>query len=165
MKSSNLFFLLILFLLMSSGYSLTHVHATSLYVDQSEIINNASLSVSEELGGTRFLTGPNTGDPLEIAFAYIEQNKRSLGFSGSDLDDLAVADIYTSQHNSVTHIYLRQRIDGIEIEGANININVASDGSVISLGNNPDVSKDRTLRMNQSYCQQMVTKKLNKQQL
>ena len=37
-------------------------------------------------------------------------------------------------------------------------------GGFISLGN-ADISKDRTLKMNQSYCQQMVTKKLNKQQL
>ena len=37
-----------------------------------------------------FLSGPNAGDPLDIALDYIRQNKRSLGLTEDDLADLVV---------------------------------------------------------------------------
>lgn len=82
-----------------------------------------------------FLTGPNAGDPLSIALEYIQKNKGTLGLSDGDMADLIVTRQYRSQHNGVTHIYLRQRFAGIEVFNGNININIARDGSVINLGN------------------------------
>ncbi len=81
-----------------------------------------------------FLTGPNQGDALDIALAYLQQAGESFGLAAGDLADLAVTDRYTTRHNGVTHVYLRQRLGGIEVFGANVNINIAADGSVISMG-------------------------------
>lgn len=38
--------------------------------------------------------------------------------SASDLNDLIITDSYTSKHNGVTHVYFKQRYDGIEIFNA-----------------------------------------------
>lgn len=88
-----------------------------------------------------FLTGPNTGNPLAIARSYLEQNKQALGLSNQDISGALVTDQYTSSHNGVTHIYMRQRYQGLEVHSANININIAADGSVINVGNRfvPDI--------------------------
>ena len=82
---------------------------------------------------TSFLTGPNEGSPREIALSYVRQHGRSLGLAASDAE-LVVTDEYTSAHNGVTHIYLRQAIAGIEVLGTEVNINVARDGSVMNAG-------------------------------
>ena len=83
----------------------------------------------------RFLSGPNAGDPLDIALNYLHQNKWSFGLTDDDLAGLIVQDRYVSRHNQVTHIYLRQRYQGIEVFGGDININIDRDGRIISLGN------------------------------
>jgi hypothetical protein len=85
-------------------------------------------------GEIQFLSGPQSGNPLDIALKYLQQNKHLLGLTGVDLADLAVTDMYTSTHNNVTHIYLRQQFKGIEVANGNLNINIAGDGSVINLG-------------------------------
>lgn len=82
----------------------------------------------------RFLTGPNAGTPVEIALGYLRDHKQELGLTGSDINDVPVTDDYTSEDLGVTHVYLRQRFDGIEVYNGNINVNVAKDGSVVSLG-------------------------------
>jgi extracellular elastinolytic metalloproteinase len=82
-----------------------------------------------------FLTGPSEGDPLKIALDYIRQNREALGLTEDDLTDVVVKDRYLSNHNRVTHIYLRQRFGGIEVFNGDININISGDGRVINLGN------------------------------
>jgi hypothetical protein len=83
--------------------------------------------------GNRFLTGPSSGDALDIALSYLRAHPGKYGITGSDLNDLAVTDRYTDAHNGVTHIYLRQRFKGIEIVGSDVNVNVTRDGRIISL--------------------------------
>ncbi|MCI0580726.1 MAG: M36 family metallopeptidase [Chloroflexi bacterium] len=82
-----------------------------------------------------FLTGPANGDPLEIALAYLNSHYDELGLARADVADIVVSDIYTSDHNGTTHIYLQQRYQGVEVYNALINVNVAADGSIINLGN------------------------------
>jgi extracellular elastinolytic metalloproteinase len=95
----------------------------------------SALPQPSQASAIQFLTGPNKGDPLAIAQAYIRDNKASLGLTSADLADVAVTDRYTDAFNGVTYIYLRQRFNGIEVFQANININIARDGSVINMGN------------------------------
>jgi extracellular elastinolytic metalloproteinase len=95
------------------------------------IVDGVSPSKS---GETDFLTGPQQGAPLDIAIKYLRQNAHLLGLTGADLNDLTVTDLYTSEHNGVTHIYMRQRFKGIEVANGNLSINIASDGSVINVG-------------------------------
>jgi extracellular elastinolytic metalloproteinase len=88
-----------------------------------------------QAGGIGYLSGPAAGDPLDIALNYIHQNKSALGLTDADLADLVVKDRYVSRHNGVTHIYLRQRFDGLEVFNGDININIDREGRVINLGN------------------------------
>jgi hypothetical protein len=47
-------------------------------------------------GDTSFLTGPNSGKPLDIALDYLRQNRSSMGLSAADLQDFIVTDQYIS---------------------------------------------------------------------
>ncbi len=90
-------------------------------------------AVPASAGG--FLTGPQEGDPLDLAVAYIEANADELGLSYEDLADFVVSDLYESRHNGVTHVYLQQRLVGVEVVNGILNVNVMSDGRILSLGN------------------------------
>jgi extracellular elastinolytic metalloproteinase len=80
-----------------------------------------------------FLTGPNNGDPLDIALNYLRQNAQAYGLRSADIQDLIVQSRYQSAHNGVTHINLRQRLNGIEVFNGDIAVNIAADGSIINL--------------------------------
>ena len=86
-------------------------------------------------GQIGYLTAPTAGDPLDIALNFIQENGAALGLTPSDLSDLLVTDQYVSEHTGITHIYLRQRYNGIEVEGANLNINITEDGRVLNMAN------------------------------
>ncbi|MGH2455389.1 MAG: M36 family metallopeptidase [Candidatus Limnocylindria bacterium] len=80
-----------------------------------------------------FLTGPDAGDALDIALAYLRANHGRYALNAADIGDVVVTDRYVSAHNGVTHLYLRQRHNGIEVVSGDVNVNVAADGSIISL--------------------------------
>lgn len=80
------------------------------------------------------LTGPNTGAPRDIALRYLEEQKQELGFTGADLKDVVVTSELVGEHSGVTQVYLQQRFRGIPVNGAVANVNIAADGSVISVG-------------------------------
>ncbi|MCI0398430.1 MAG: M36 family metallopeptidase, partial [Chloroflexi bacterium] len=82
-----------------------------------------------------FLTGPNSGEPLDIALAYIRDNRVALGLTEADVTNLVVDYQYVSQHTGVTHIYLYQQHQGLDVFNAILNINITSDGRVLNLGN------------------------------
>ena len=74
-------------------------------------------------------------DATEVALGYVKDHKQALGLSGSDVKDVTVSDSVFSEHNGVTHVYLQQQHKGIDVYGALLTVNVARDGSVISVGN------------------------------
>ncbi len=55
--------------------------------------------------------------------------------NNADLNDFVITDQYTDQHNGVTHIYMRQRVNGIEIFDANSNMHIDKNGRVVSINN------------------------------
>ncbi|GAB4436992.1 MAG: hypothetical protein Kow0031_18800 [Anaerolineae bacterium] len=73
-------------------------------------------------------------DPLDVALNHIRQNRAALGLTTDDLADMVVKDRYVSQHTGVTHIYLRQRLNGIEVFNGDINISISATGQVINVG-------------------------------
>ncbi len=79
-----------------------------------------------------FLTGPNDGEPLEIARHYIESQMDAWHLTEDDLADQIIRDHFLSSHNDTTHIYFRQRLQGIEVYLGDIGIHVAGDGSIIT---------------------------------
>ncbi len=98
------------------------------------VMSTAPVGAAGE-GPIRFLTGPQTGDAYDLALAYFTEHRAELGLAAADLDDMVVSDNYVTRHNGTTHIYLKQRFEGIEVFNGLVNINVARDGSIINLGN------------------------------
>ena len=73
--------------------------------------------------------------PLDIALRHIEQNLEELQLTETDIANYTVSDLYTSRHNGVTHVYLKQHHNGIPIPNAIINVNILPDGRVLNMGN------------------------------
>ncbi|KAF9585256.1 Fungalysin/Thermolysin Extracellular metalloproteinase 5 [Lunasporangiospora selenospora] len=65
-------------------------------------------------------------DPKEAAIDFVKQHLTT--------SDFVVKNAYTSKHNGITHVYLRQLVDSLEVINGDINVNVDSDGNVISFG-------------------------------
>lgn len=84
-------------------------------------------------GADGYLTEPSRRDPVDLAIDFLQQPALPTGLSPDDLRGAVVTDQYTSQHTGVTHVYLRQTLDGLEIAEANVNANVTSSGELISL--------------------------------
>jgi Ca2+-binding RTX toxin-like protein len=82
-----------------------------------------------------FLTHAAAGKPVAIALGYLHRERESLGLAAGDLKDIVVSDVVVDRDTGTTHVYLRQRVEGIEVAGGVINVSVARDGSVITLGN------------------------------
>ncbi|MEO1087783.1 MAG: metalloprotease, partial [Acidobacteriota bacterium] len=95
----------------------------------------ATLATTAFAAPVTFLTGPQAGEPQQIALDYLAENHASFGLTAADVSDYIVTDAYRSTHNGVTHVYLVQRHAGIEVYAGMVNINVARDGSIINLGN------------------------------
>ncbi len=74
-------------------------------------------------------------EPLDVALRHFEQNRETLKLTEADISNYAVSDLYTSRHNGVTHIYLRQQHAGISLSKAITNINVLPNGQVLNMGN------------------------------
>ena len=84
---------------------------------------------------TPMLAADTEGDgPVAIARSYVADRAASLGVSTADVTDLRVASSYRSAHNGVTHVNMNQRFDGLEVFGAYVTVNVASDGEVLFAG-------------------------------
>ena len=73
-----------------------------------------------------FAQAPRVQDALD----YVTQEAPSLGLSTDDVADLIVTDAYTSRRSGTTHVYLRQSVDGIEVMGSEMTVNVGRDGHV-----------------------------------
>jgi Zn-dependent metalloprotease len=82
-----------------------------------------------------FLSGPSSAAPADIALDYVDSHKAELGLVQGDLVDLIVRDEVRTRHNGVTHVYLQQRLGGVEVVNGILNVNVMPDGRILSLGN------------------------------
>ena len=86
-------------------------------------------------GSVEFLTGPNPGDPADIALAYVHRHKPDLGLTESDLAGIVATDQYTDEDTGTSHLYFQQQYQGIGVYNGILNVNVARDGNVINVGN------------------------------
>ncbi|MFI5221187.1 MAG: T9SS-dependent M36 family metallopeptidase [Bacteroidia bacterium] len=67
----------------------------------------------------------------------------AFNLTADDLNTIEITDQYTDAHNGVTHIYLRQSVNGIEITEAISNLHIDKNGRVIAI-NNSLVSQAKT---------------------
>ncbi len=82
-----------------------------------------------------YLTAPSDAPAREIAQQFIADSAAEFGLSSADLSDLAVRDEYVSRHNGVTHVYVRQRLNGIDVVNGDFNLNIDRRGRVFFVGN------------------------------
>jgi hypothetical protein len=84
----------------------------------------------------------------EIARRHLYSHRKALGLSEAEVADLVVADQYVSRHTGITHVVLQQRLDGIEVLAALVNVTISGDGTVLGTGNRlvPDVFSAATSR-------------------
>src|SRR5206468_5663257 len=88
----------------------------------------------ELLAHSGFLTKPAHGKPLSVALSYLRAHASSLGIKSSDLANPIVTNQYTDPDTGETHIYLRQRVNGLEVANANLSISLTRDNRVIMVG-------------------------------
>ena len=83
-----------------------------------------------------FLTQEKSTAPaLDIAMSYIRQNAEKRQMTEEDLALVVVRDQYLTRHNGTTHIYLSQKLHGIEVINTDLSINISRDGRVINMRN------------------------------
>ncbi len=79
-----------------------------------------------------FLPSALIEDPFEVAKLFIED---ILANQLSDTSSYRIRkDSYTDKNTGITHVYVRQIVNGLEVVDGDININI-KDGLVISYGN------------------------------
>lgn len=75
-------------------------------------------------------------EPGAAAIAYVRAHATSLGLTPADVDDVIVVSQTVSGQTGVSHVYLRQRRGGIDVWGADMTVNIARDGRVVSRAGN-----------------------------
>lgn len=73
--------------------------------------------------------------PLDVALRHLEENSKDLQLTETDLTNFRVSDFYTSRHNGVSHVYLTQKHQGIEVYTGITNVNVLPNGKVLNMTN------------------------------
>ena len=97
------------------------------------IIPRMVVSAAMETGRRRLTAASNT-DALDVCMDYLRSQRTVLGLESADLDDVVVADRYLTERTGLTHLTLRQRVDGIPVEGADVSLAVDADGRLVSMG-------------------------------
>ncbi|HEX9823536.1 MAG TPA: M36 family metallopeptidase [Actinomycetota bacterium] len=83
------------------------------------------------------LGGASTDEPqppVGIAIDWVRSHTAGLGVSAADVSELTVTDAYESAHTGVNHVYLRQRIAGLDVAGSSITVNILPGGRVFHVG-------------------------------
>jgi len=79
-------------------------------------------------------TARPTADALDSTLDYLARNRVALGLAADDLDQIALRDRYRSDRSGLTHLYLRQQVDDIDVEGSDWVAAVDRSGRIVSLG-------------------------------
>jgi len=74
--------------------------------------------------------------PVSAALSQFSGQRSKLGLSATDLNNPAVTSAYTEAGSSVTHVYLRQRHQGIEVYGAEADLHLNKANKMVSLHSN-----------------------------
>jgi hypothetical protein len=69
--------------------------------------------------------------PLESFINYLEANQARYGLVADDFSDVRVTDLYQTHDTGVTHIYLRQQVNGIDVLTSHANANILPDERVV----------------------------------
>lgn len=138
------------------------------------VVNNGNLAQKEYYKGLSRSFGPEVPFKEYNSLNYAQRQKDyasltmtqqpediALAFAESELtkSDYIVTSAYKSDLNGVTHVYLRQIVNGLEVINGDINVNVDRFGDVISYGNS---FARGTSKINQETSQPIFKVKENK---
>ena len=76
---------------------------------------------------------PSPVDPVAAATELLRRKGLKDGHDLADFEGLTVTDRVFTARTGVTHVYLRQSYQGIEVYNGDANANVAKDGTILSL--------------------------------
>ncbi|RMG63456.1 MAG: DUF11 domain-containing protein, partial [Bacteroidetes bacterium] len=83
------------------------------------------------LGFALLLTYLPAQDFAPQARKYLQKQAKAYGLVATDLTDLRVQDQYRSQHNGLTHLYLSQYYEGLEIFNAQASLHYTAEGRLL----------------------------------
>ena len=83
------------------------------------------------------LTGPTQGPPEEIARQFLMGKLSLLNLAPEDISQLRTSRNYRTQHNGLTHLTFQQQVNGLDVFGGKVKINVDSEGRVLNLSGEP----------------------------
>ena len=92
-----------------------------------------------------FTQGFLAQDFTSLIQQHLNSNRATLGLTAEDISDLRVVDEVFTTHNRTTHVYLNQRINGIDIHNAIGNFAIKND-QVVYFSNS--LSRNITARIN-----------------
>lgn len=73
---------------------------------------------------------PAQGEIQTIA-KYLEKNRSKWNLTSEDLQGMEISDQYQSSHNQIRHIYIRQSINGVGVDGTETGIHLLPDGRIV----------------------------------
>lgn len=76
----------------------------------------------------------DTKDAAAAAVDYVRAQRITLELTEADVEHLSVTDAYRSAHIGITHVYLNQKYQNVEVRDAMASVAVADDGSVVHVG-------------------------------
>ncbi|MCB1007469.1 MAG: M36 family metallopeptidase [Acidobacteria bacterium] len=86
-----------------------------------------------------YLTQPSEAPAAEVASSFLENRADIFGVAAADLAEAALTDVVPTRHNGVTHFYYRQRVNGIEVDGAELSVHIDRLGRVFHVSGHPIV--------------------------
>jgi hypothetical protein len=72
-------------------------------------------------------------EALSAVLNHLNASRAALSPTADDLSEVAVTDEYVSSHSGVTHLYLRQKVGGIEVYNGRVSAHVTPAGRVVGL--------------------------------
>lgn len=113
------------------------VPAIALHQEAWDLVPTYSPPANNLVNLNGYLTGPQAGDPADIAINYIRDHRAELGLSLADTQNYIVTDFYTDQDTvGTSHLYLAQSFNQLQVSNALMSVNVTRDGHVLTLGSN-----------------------------
>jgi len=81
------------------------------------------------------MTKASSGDPMDLALEFVQSHLDTLGLTRADLESFEVTDVVHSSVSGATHIYLRQKHEGLAVYNGQLHINVNKNGQIMSVNN------------------------------
>ena len=72
----------------------------------------------------------SSAPPLQIAIDYLSANAAKFGASAADFASSIVTSQFLDTNTGITHLYLRQTVNGLEVQNANLSVAVNWNGRI-----------------------------------